>query len=201
MIPCIVGAALFLRRFPVRRRKCNMPESRRGGIKLDPHQKASMNALRRACHAASDPHPAICMFQNKPRIRGEILGAHQQRPVIVDVRRMRLNYFRPAGDTYVKFHGDSQHHSLAAPALIVRRQLRAVILYRIFAAHACEPASFSGIRVRAQHPATMRPVSTIPIPKNPSWDSRVLLPPPSRPPFCFPCKPQPRQSTAGLPGW
>jgi len=124
-----------------------MPEPRCGAVKLHAHQKAPMNALRHARHAATNPHPAIGVLQNKSGIRGEILGAHQQRPVIVDVRRMRLNCFRQAGNTYVKFHRDSQHHPLAAPSLIVRHQLRTVILCRTFAAHASEPATPNRIRV------------------------------------------------------
>ena len=98
-----------------------MPESWRDAVKLDRHQKTPMNALRCSRHAASHPLLAEAVLQSEPGIFRKAFRAHQQRPAIVHIRGVYLNYFRLAWNTDVKFHRDAQHHALAVPSLIVRR--------------------------------------------------------------------------------
>lgn len=178
-----------------------MPESRSRTVEFHRHQKPSINCLRRASNPAPDASPGIIVLKNKPCILGKVFRTDQQRPVIVHVRTVGLDCFWPAWNLDVQFHRDAKHHTLAAPPFVVRRGLRSVILVRVRAVHPRKPTAECNFASKSKFVPENAPAElTAPIPKNPFPVGLTLPRAPSHRPACSRCKPQPRQSSAGLSG-
>lgn len=178
-----------------------MPKTRRRCVEFHRDQKSSVNYAWRPSHPAADAFPRTFVLEDEPGIHWETFRTGQQRAIVIHIRGMRFDCFRFSWNTNVQYHRNAKPHPLAASPFIVRRDLRSLALCRILATHRRNsPVQFdsaiSGIVVREN----LRSASIVLSPRNPFSVAPTPLQAPSHPPACFPCKPLPRRSSAGLPG-